>query len=285
MMVNKFGNFQQYRQRETQDPFWMRIILISISVIFLILLLFLPLISVFIEAFSQGWEVYKEAIIDQDTLSAIKLTTIIVAVVVPLNLIFGICAAWCISKFEFYGKSLLVTLIDLPFSVSPIISGLIFVLIFGSHTIIGNFLSLYNIKIIFALPGLIIATIFVTFPFIVKELVPLMQSQGSEEEEAAILLGASPLRVFYYITLPKIKWGLIYGVLLCSARAMGEFGAVSVVSGHIRGVTNTVPLHVEILYNEYNFIGASAVASILTLISLVTLITKALVEWVHERKK
>ena len=267
------------QQKATQEPRWVRWTLISIALLFLTLFLFIPLISVFYEAFKKGVEVYVAAITDPDALSAIKLTLTVAAIAVPLNMIFGIAAAWAIAKFEFRGKNLLITLIDLPFSVSPVVSGLIYVLVFGLQGWLGLWLSEHDFKIIFAVPGIVLATVFVTVPFIARELIPLMQAQGTEEEEAAVVLGASGWQTFFKITLPNIKWGLLYGAILCNARAMGEFGAVSVVSGHIRGSTNTMPLHVEILYNEYNFAAAFAVASLLVLLALVTLALKTLIEF------
>jgi sulfate transport system permease protein len=243
------------------------------------LFLLIPLAVVFTEAFRKGWQTYAMAISDPDALSAIRLTLITAAIAVPANLIFGVAASWSIAKFEFRGKSLLLTLIDLPFSVSPVISGLIYVLLFGAHGWFGAWLMEHDIQILFAVPGIVMATVFVTFPFVARELIPLMQTQGNEEEEAALVLGASGWRTFWYVTLPNIKWGLLYGVILCNARAMGEFGAVSVVSGHIRGETNTMPLQVEILYNEYNFAAAFAVASLLALLALVTLALKSFIEW------
>ncbi|MBS0496240.1 MAG: sulfate ABC transporter permease subunit CysW [Proteobacteria bacterium] len=268
-----------FRQRATQEPAWVRRSLIGLALVFLTLFLFVPLISVFYEAFKKGAEVYFAAITDSDAVSAIKLTLTVAAIAVPLNLVFGIAAAWAIAKFEFRGKNLLITLIDLPFSVSPVVSGLIYVLVFGLQGWLGPWLAEHDIKIIFAVPGIVLATVFVTVPFIARELIPLMQAQGTEEEEAAVVLGASGWQTFYQITLPNIKWGLLYGAILCNARAMGEFGAVSVVSGHIRGSTNTLPLHVEILYNEYNFAAAFAVASLLALLALVTLALKTLIEF------
>jgi sulfate transport system permease protein len=261
------------------EPVWVRYALIAIALTFLTLFLFVPLLAVFAEALKKGWQVYLSSIIETDALSAIKLTLLTAVIAVPLNLVFGVAAAWTIAKFEFRGKNILLTLIDLPFSVSPVISGLIYVLIFGAQGWIGPWLREHDIKILFAVPGIVLATIFVTFPFVARELIPLMQAQGSEEEEAALVLGASGWRTFWHVTLPNIKWGLLYGVILCNARAMGEFGAVSVVSGHIRGETNTVPLQVEILYNEYNFTAAFAVASLLALLALVTLALKSFIEW------
>lgn len=266
-------------QSSVLEPRWVRYALIAIALIFLTLFLFVPLISVFHQALRKGWDAYVAAITDPDAISAIKLTLISAGIAVPLNLVFGVAASWCIAKFEFRGKSILLTLIDLPFSVSPVISGLIYVLLFGAQGWFGPWLQEHDIKILFAVPGIVLATIFVTFPFVARELIPLMQSQGNEEEEAAIVLGASGWKTFFHVTLPNIKWGLLYGVILCNARAMGEFGAVSVVSGHIRGLTNTMPLQVEILYNEYNFAAAFAVASLLAMLALVTLAVKSFIEW------
>ena len=268
-----------YAPAATVEPLWVRAALIGIALAFLTLFLFVPLAAVFAEALRKGWDAYVAAIVEPDAISAIKLTLITAAIAVPLNLVFGVAAAWTIAKFEFRGKNILLTLIDLPFSVSPVISGLIYVLLFGAQGWFGDWLREHDIKILFAVPGIVLATIFVTFPFVARELIPLMQSQGTEEEEAALVLGASGWRTFWHVTLPNIKWGLLYGVILCNARAMGEFGAVSVVSGHIRGETNTMPLQVEILYNEYNFAAAFAVASLLALLALVTLALKTFVEW------
>jgi sulfate transport system permease protein len=271
---------------ELLEPRWVRYALITVALAFLTLFLFVPLIAVFAEALKKGLDVYLESIREDDAIAAIKLTLITAAIAVPLNLVFGVAASWAIAKFEFRGKSLLLTLIDLPFSVSPVISGLIYVLLFGAQGWFGPWLAEHDIKILFAVPGIVIATIFITFPFVARELIPLMQAQGSEEEEAAVVLGASGLQTFFRVTLPNIKWGLLYGVILCNARAMGEFGAVSVVSGHIRGETNTMPLQVEILYNEYNFVAAFAVASLLALLALVTLALKSFIEWrLHESRK
>jgi sulfate transport system permease protein len=250
----------------------------------LFLFLVLPLAAVFAEALRKGFDAYLEALKEPDAWSAIRLTLITALIAVPLNLVFGIAAAWCIAKYEFKGKSVLTTLVDLPFSVSPVVAGLVYVLMFGAQGWFGPWLQEHDIKIIFAVPGIVLATVFVTFPFIARELIPLMQAQGNEEEQAAIVLGATGWQTFWYVTLPNIKWGLIYGVILCNARAMGEFGAVSVVSGHIRGQTNTMPLHVEILYNEYQSVAAFAVASLLALLALVTLVIKSVAEWRHERE-
>jgi sulfate transport system permease protein len=272
-----------YAPAATLEPVWVRTLLIGVALAFLTLFLFVPLAAVFSEALRKGWGAYVEAIIEPDALAAIRLTLITAAIAVPLNLVFGVAAAWTIAKFNFRGKNILLTLIDLPFSVSPVISGLIYVLLFGAQGWFGPWLREHDIKILFAVPGIVLATVFVTFPFVARELIPLMQAQGSEEEEAALVLGASGWRTFWHVTLPNIKWGLLYGVILCNARAMGEFGAVSVVSGHIRGETNTMPLQVEILYNEYNFAAAFAVASLLALLALVTLAIKTFIEWrAHE---
>ena len=272
------------RNQRINEPRWIRFTLIGIALVFMFLFLVLPLAAVFAEAFRKGLSAYFESLLEPDAWSAIRLTLITAAVAVPLNLVFGISAAWAIAKHEFWGKSFLTTLIDLPFSVSPVVAGLIYVLMFGAQGWIGPWLAEHDIKIIFAIPGIILATVFVTFPFIARELIPLMQAQGTEEEQAAIVLGASGWQTFWYVTLPNIKWGLIYGVILCNARAMGEFGAVSVVSGHIRGQTNTMPLHVEILYNEYQSVAAFAVASLLALLALLTLVIKSVVEWLHQRE-
>ena len=267
----------------TADRALVRAVLIGTALVFLVLFLLLPLLAVFVEALRQGVGAYLASMTEPDALAAIRLTLLVAAIAVPLNLVFGIAAAWAIAKFEFQGKSLLITLIDLPFSVSPVIAGLIYVLLFGAQGLFGPWLADHGIQIIFAVPGIVLATVFVTFPFVARELIPLMQEQGTEEEEAARMLGAGGLQIFLRITLPNVKWGLLYGVLLCNARAMGEFGAVSVVSGHIRGLTNTMPLHVEILYNEYNFVAAFAVASLLTLLALLTLVLKVALEWRSKR--
>ena len=258
--------------------------LIFLAIAYLAAFLLLPLLSVFVEALRHGIVAYGAALIEPDAVAAIKLTLIVSAVAVPANIVFGLAASWSIAKFEFPGKSFLITLIDLPFSVSPVISGLVYVLLFGAQGFLGPWLAAHDIQIIFAVPGIVLATIFVTFPFVARQLIPLMQAQGADDEEAALSLGASGLRTFWGVTLPNVKWALLYGVLLCNARAMGEFGAVSVVSGHIRGVTNTMPLHVEILYNEYNFVAAFAVASLLALLALVTLALKTVLEWRYGRE-
>lgn len=267
------------RSSATRDSWVVKSLILLLSLSFFGLFLLLPLLSVFAEALHKGWVYYFKAIAEPDTWSAIKLTLLAAGIAVPLNLGFGVAASWAISKFDFRGKHLLITLIDLPFSVSPVIAGLIFVLVFGAQGWFGSWLSDNDIKIIFAVPGIVLATIFVTFPFVARELIPLMEAQGREEEEAATVLGASGWQTFWHVTLPNIKWGLLYGVILCNARAMGEFGAVSVVSGHIRGYTNTIPLQVEILYNEYNYVAAFAVASLLALLALLTLAAKTYVEW------
>ena len=262
----------------TAEPPWVRRVLIGLALVFLTMFLFIPLATVFFEAFKKGWDVYIAAVTDDDALSAVKLTLIAAGISVPLNVVFGVSAAWCIAKFEFHGKSVLLTLIDLPFSVSPVVSGLIYVLVFGLQGWTGEWLRDHDLKVIFAVPGIVLATVFVTFPFVARELIPLMQAQGREQEEAATVLGASGWQMFWRVTMPNIKWALLYGVILCNARAMGEFGAVSVVSGHIRGQTNTMPLHIEILYNEYQFAAAFAVASLLASLALVTLGLKYIVE-------
>ncbi|WP_294236794.1 sulfate ABC transporter permease subunit CysW [uncultured Sphingomonas sp.] len=263
----------------THESRWARRTLIAVGFLFLALFLFLPLIMVFAGGLAKGWQVFVEALVDPDALVAIRLTLLVAAISVPINAVFGVAASWAIAKFDFRGKSLLISLIDLPFSVSPVVSGLIFVLLFGAQGWLGPWLTAHGVRIIFAVPGIVLATVFVTFPFVARELIPLMAEQGRDDEEAARSLGASGWQTFWHVTLPNIRWGLLYGVLLCNARAMGEFGAVSVVSGHIRGLTNTMPLHVEILYNEYDFVGAFAVASLLASLALVTLGAKTVLEW------
>ena len=269
----------------TAEPVWVRVLLTTVALLFLALFLAAPLFIVFSQALSEGFGLYLESLTNPDALAAVRLTLLVAAIVVPLNLVFGVAAAWAITKFSFRGKGLLLTLIDLPFAVSPVIAGLIFVLLFGRQGVLGPWLQDIDVKIIFAVPGIVLATLFITFPFVARELIPLMQEQGSEEEEAALVLGASGWQTFLRVTLPNIRWGLLYGLILCNARAMGEFGAVSVVSGKIRGLTNTMPLHVEILYNEYNLTAAFAVSSLLTLLALVTLVVKSIVEWRGERSR
>ena len=264
---------------------WVRYGLITLAVGILALFLILPLFAVLAQALEHGFGAYLDALKEPDTQHAIYLTLLVAAIVVPLNTVFGVAAAWAIARFQFRGRSFLISLIDLPFSVSPVIAGLIYVLVFGAHGWFGPWLAEHNIKIIFAVPGIVLATLFVTFPFVARELIPLMQEQGQEEEEAALTLGASGWKTFWKVTLPNIKWGLLYGVILCNARAMGEFGAVSVVSGHIRGVTNTLPLQVEVLYNEYEFVPAFAAASLLALLAIVTLIVKSLLEWKQSKQR
>jgi sulfate/thiosulfate transport system permease protein len=271
------------RSRATTEPALVRALLIVVALGFLALFLFLPVIVVFAGALAKGWAVYWQALADPDARAAIRLTLIAAAIAVPLNVVFGLSAAWAIGKFRFHGRSVLITLIDLPFAVSPVIAGLIYVLLFGLQGWLGPWLGDHDLRVIFAVPGIVLATTFVTFPFVARELIPVMEAQGTEEEEAALLLGANGFQTFLRITLPNVKWGLLYGIILCNARAMGEFGAVSVVSGHIRGETNTLPLHVEILYNEYNFAAAFAVASLLTILALITLVLKSLVEWKTRR--
>jgi sulfate/thiosulfate transport system permease protein len=267
----------RFRDPATESPL-ARVALISVAVGFMAIILLLPLLLVFIEAFRKGVPAFFEALAEPDTFSAIRLTLTVAVIAVPLNLVFGVVAAWAIAKFEFRGKAFLTTLIDLPFSISPVISGLVYVLFFGANSVLGPWLKSYGIEILFAIPGIVLATVFVTFPFVARELIPLMQEQGTGDEEAALSLGASGWQTFWYVTLPNIKWGLLYGVLLCNARAMGEFGAVSVVSGHIRGLTETMPLHVEVLYNEYNFVAAFAVSTLLAVLALVTLALKTILE-------
>lgn len=272
------------RKLSISEPLWVRAGLILAALLFMGLFLVVPLIAVFYEAFSKGVNAYVEALAHPDALAAIRLTLLAAAVAVPLNAVFGLACAWLITKFDFHGKSLLLTLIDLPFAVSPVIAGMIYILMFGVQSQLGEWLIERDLRIVFAVPGIILATVFVTFPFVARELIPLMQEQGTEEEEAALVLGANGWQTFWRVTLPNIKWGLLYGLILCNARAMGEFGAVSVVSGHIRGETNTVPLHVEILYNEYNFAAAFAMASVLAMLAIVTLVAKSVVEWNYQRQ-
>lgn len=285
MSVAVAGGLFQPRTRfetnvATREETWVKWTIIGVSLSFFTLFLLMPLFAVFVEALRKGWEVYLAALVEADAVAAIKLTLLTAVIAVPLNLVFGVAAAWAIAKFDFRGKHFLITLIDLPFSVSPVIVGLSYVLVFGVNGWFGSWLVENNMKIVFAVPGIVLASVFVTFPFIARELIPLMQAQGREEEEAAVVLGANGWQTFWHVTLPNIKWGLLYGVILCNARAMGEFGAVSVVSGKIRGETNTMPLHVEILYNEYQFAAAFAVASLLALLALVTLVLKT---WVEHR--
>ncbi len=296
-LTEKQGSARGGTPRVIRNPLWVRVLFMTIAFVFVAFFLVLPLSAVFGEALRKGLRVYLASFNDPDALSAIKLTLLTALCAVPANLVFGIAASWCIAKFDFRGKALLTTLIDLPFAVSPVISGLIYVLVFGlqgwlgpylgagDHPWFGEWFNQQDIKIIFAVPGIVLATMFVTFPFVARELIPLMQAQGSDEEYAALTLGASGWQMFWRVTLPNIKWGLFYGVILCNARAMGEFGAVSVVSGHIRGETNTMPLHIEILYNEYNFVAAFAVSSLLALLALVTLVLKSLIEWQHARTR
>jgi sulfate/thiosulfate transport system permease protein len=275
-----FGNAHRFESNPaTREVRWVKWTILSLGLAFFALFLVLPLVAVFAQALRKGFDVYFAALFEPDALSALALTLIAAAIAVPLNLVFGVFAAWAVTKFDFRGKQLLITLIDLPFSVSPVVAGLIYVLMFGAQGWFGPWLQEHDLKIVFAVPGIVLATVFVTFPFVARELIPLMEAQGREEEEAATVLGASGWQTFWHVTLPNVKWGLLYGVILCNARAMGEFGAVSVVSGHIRGLTNTLPLHVEILYNEYQFAAAFAVASLLALLALVTLGLKTFVEW------
>ena len=266
------------RPGHRDEPRAVRIALIAVAGAFLVLFLFLPLVAVFVKAFENGAASYVAAIVDPTAQAAIRLTLTVAAIVVPINLVFGVSAAWAVAKFDFPGRGLLVTIIDAPFAVSPVVSGMVFVLLFGAHGLVGPWLIAHDVKIVFALPGIVLATLFVTSPFVARELLPLMESQGNDQEEAALTLGGSGWQTFFLVSLPKIRWGVLYGVVLCNARAMGEFGAVSVVSGHIRGLTNTIPLHVEILYNEYQFSAAFAVASLLSLLAIVTLVIKAVVE-------
>src|SRR5258705_310231 len=274
--MSQHGNVRPGHRDESRV---VRVVLIGVAMAFLVLFLFMPLVAVFAKAFEKGAAAYVAAIADPTAMEAIRLTLVVASIVVPINLVFGVAAAWAVAKFEFPGRGLLLTIIDAPFAVSPVVSGMVFVLLFGAHGVVGPWLIAHDIKIVFALPGIVLATLFVTSPFVARELIPLMESQGNDEEEAALTLGGSGWRTFFHISLPKIRWGLLYGVVLCNARAMGEFGAVSVVSGHIRGLTDTIPLHVEILYNEYNFVAAFAMASLLTLLALLTLVIKSFLEW------
>ena len=283
--VSSLGRRTRKATDATTEPLWMQMTLIGVALIFLALFLVVPLIAVFTEAFSRGADVYWASITEPDAWHAITLTLLAAAIAVPLNVVFGLAAAWSITKFQFRGKQTLITLIDLPFAVSPVVAGLIYVLLFGAQSWFGPWLSDNNIHIIFAVPGIVLATVFVTFPFIARELIPLMEEQGTSYEEASLTLGASGWQTFWRVTLPSIKWGLLYGIILCNARAMGEFGAVSVVSGHIRGQTNTLPLHIEILYNEYQFAAAFAAASLLAGLALITLLVKSLLEWQHTRER
>lgn len=278
MLNNQPNNEQKLQKSRKSDALSVRVILIGITFFFFIAFVFLPLALVFSQAFEKGWEAYLQAVREPDAFASVKLTLLIVLIVMPINAFFGVTAAWAITKFQFRGKAVLTSLLDLPFAVSPVIAGLIFVLLAGSRTTLGTWLGEMGIKIIFSSPGIVIATLFVTFPFVVRELIPLMEAQGKDEEEAALTLGAKGWHVFWKVTLPNIKWGLLYGMVLCGARAIGEFGAVSVVSGHIRGQTNTIPLHVEILYSEYNFTASFAVASLLVFLALITLIIKTYIE-------
>ncbi len=278
-MVDANLHVRPRRQSATTEPPRVKVLLIGLALVLLAAFLFMPLVVVFVEGFRQGPLTFIDAFRDPDAMAAVRLTLLVAAVAVPFNIVFGVAAAWAIAKFNFRGKNLLLTLIDLPFSVSPVISGLVYVLLFGAQSWLGPWLKSHGIEIIFAVPGIVLATIFITFPFVARELIPLMQAQGTSEEEAALTLGASGFHTFLNVTLPNIKWALLYGVLLCNARAMGEFGAVSVVSGHIRGLTNTMPLHIEILYNEYNFAAAFAVATLLASLALVTLVLKSALEW------
>ena len=273
------------KRKSSKESKGVKIVLISIAILYLSLLLFVPLIAIFIKAFEKGVDVYLAAITESDALSAIKLTLLVAVIVVPLNTIFGIAAAWLVTKFHFKGKQLLLSIIELPFAVSPVIAGLVFVLLFSPQGVLGPWMVEHGIKIIFSVPGIIIATIFVTLPFVARELIPVMQEQGTSEEEAAVSLGANGWQMFIRVTLPNIKWGLMYGMILCNARAIGEFGAVSVVSGRIRGLTNTLPLHVEILYNEYQFSASFAVASLMSIMAIITLVIKSIIEWKTEKQE
>lgn len=283
--INYEQELAQANRRKKEPVSWTKLVLVSIMFLYLILFLLVPLLFIFVKAFEQGAAVYFAAITERDALSAIKLTLLVALITVPVNTVFGIAAAWCITKFQFRGKQLLLSIIELPFAVSPVIAGLVFILLFSPSGALGPWITEWGIKVIFSVPGIVIATIFITLPFIARELIPVMQAQGSAEEEAAISLGANGWQMFLQVTLPSIKWGLIYGMILCNARAIGEFGAVSVVSGRIRGMTNTMPLHVEILYNEYQFAAAFAVASLMSLLALVTLLVKTWIEWKSEKEQ
>lgn len=272
------------KSKKVAEPKWVQYVLISLVLLFLALMLVIPLISIFIEALRQGFDLYIAALTEPDALAAIKLTLLTAAIVVPINAVIGIAIAWLLSRYDFRGKQLFTTLLDLPFAVSPVVAGLMFVLLFGAHSFLGSWVESHHIQVIFAVPGIVLATLFVTFPFVAREIMPLMQSQGDQEEQAALILGASAWQMFWRVTLPNIKWALLYGLILTNARAMGEFGAVSVVSGHIRGLTNTVPLHVEILYNEYNFVGAFAAASLLAFLALFTLVLQHVLAYLQMRK-
>lgn len=283
--VSSLGRRNTHINDAVSEPFWVQFTLITLALSFLALFLLLPLVAVFKEAFAKGAQVYLAALTEPDAWHAIKLTLLAAGISVPLNVIFGVSAAWAITKFRFRGKQAVITLIDLPFAVSPVVAGLVYVLLFGAQGWFGPWLANHDLKIIFAVPGIVLATIFVTFPFVARELIPLMEEQGTSYEEASLTLGASGWQTFWRVTLPSIKWGLLYGIILCNARAMGEFGAVSVVSGHIRGQTNTLPLHIEILYNEYQFAASFAAASLLAGLALVTLVIKSLLEWQHARER
>lgn len=272
------------RAKHLAEPLWLRWVLIGLALLFLGVMLIIPLVGVFYHALEQGWSLYWAALVDKEALHALKLTLLIALIVVPINAVLGIAIAWLLTRFEFRGKQLATTLLDLPFSVSPVVAGLMFVLLFGANSAMGGWLESHGIQIIFALPGMILATLFVTFPFIARELIPLMQAQGSSEEQAALILGANAWQMFWRVTLPNIKWALLYGIILANARAMGEFGAVSMVSGHIRGQTNTLPLQVEILYNEYNFVGAFALSSLLALLALFTLLVQKILDWRQQKR-
>lgn len=271
-------------KKPIDEPRFLKVLLIALALIFLGVMLVIPLISVFVEAFRQGWALYIASLTEPDAMAAIKLTLLTAAIVVPINVVFGVAMAWLLTRFDFRGKQWLTTLLDLPFSVSPVVAGLMFILLFGSYSVLGSWLESIGFQVIFAVPGIVIATLFVTFPFIARELIPLMQSQGSSEEQAALVLGASSWQMFWRVTLPNIRWALLYGIILSNARAMGEFGAVSVVSGHIRGLTNTLPLHIEVLYNDYNPVGAFAAASLLAFLAIVTLLLQHLLNWWEQRK-